>query len=156
MTSTNTSMVLYGTTTPYTTFENPFSKTLVRALFSACYAIVCAACLFGKYEDFYNLLSFVVDFYDKPNPFMLLECCNLTSPFSNLGVLDGISIFANFDRTLLLANSEDPNQTAHHAVLICACTVRLSPIQKGRYTHTSKSWLSITYLYGMSNRSRVN
>ena len=85
---------------------------------------------FTTFCQWWLVIKFSYDFFDKLNPFMLLECCNLTSPFSNLGVLDGISIFANFDRTLLLANSEDPTQTAHHAVLILACTVRLSPIQK--------------------------
>ena len=68
-----------------------------------------------------------------------------------------LSFFSNFDRTILLANSEDPNQKLHHPVLIWACIVCLSPIKRMLYSQIKI--MAVDYLpilSGMSNRSRVN
>ena len=39
---------ILGNTTNFTEFENPFSKTSIRAIFSAVYALVFCFCLGGK------------------------------------------------------------------------------------------------------------
>ena len=46
--SSSVLMVVAENTTAATKFENPFSKTHVRSLFTTCYVIVFAVCVLGK------------------------------------------------------------------------------------------------------------
>ena len=73
------------TTTAFTTFENPFSKTYVRVVFITSYGVVCALCVFGKciFAIPYSTLSKVRD----PSGFKGIPPCpplNIINPSKNI------------------------------------------------------------------------